>query len=67
MPRPIPVLLVSFAFVLTMPGAGVSGVRPSAFGWRPHVAAARRYARTRLGEVAFAVIIRGGATTHRRS
>jgi hypothetical protein len=46
--------------VLTSAGAGASTVRPGAAAWRPHVAAARRYAQARLGEVAFAVIDQRG-------
>ena len=47
--------------MLALPGASASaGRRPGAAAWRPHVAAARRYAKTRLGEVAFAVIDQRG-------
>jgi beta-lactamase class A len=53
-------LLVSTAIVLTLPGARASAIPSGSAGWRPHVAAARRYARARRGEVAFAVIDQRG-------
>lgn len=53
-------LLVSVATLACLPAmtaiAPARGSRPAPATWRPHVARARRYARRRAGEVAFAVI-----------
>jgi len=53
------VLLLSLACLLALPAAA-SAQTPRAVPWHPHVGAARRYARSRAGEVAFAVIDQRG-------
>ena len=52
-------LIACFALVLALPG-WPSGAPRAAPPWRPDIAAARRYAATRLGEVAFAVLDQRG-------
>ena len=53
-------LALSAACLVALPVAGASAGHPASGAWRPNVAAARRYARQREGEVAFAVIDQRG-------
>jgi hypothetical protein len=53
-------LLLSVACVPALAGPQPAGAAPRSSGWRPDVAAARRYARHRSGDIAFAVIDQRG-------
>lgn len=56
----LPVSLICLAAAL---GAGLAKGHSTAPAWRPHIAVARRYARRRAGEVAFAVVDERGRTS----
>ena len=60
-----PLLAMTLIFLVFLPatagtGAGRQQPREPRESWRPHVAAARRYARHRAGDIAFAVIDQRG-------
>jgi hypothetical protein len=57
--RPAPLVLM-LACVVALSAPGASSAAAGHAPWRPDVAAARRYARHRLGDVAFAVIDQRG-------
>jgi hypothetical protein len=56
--RSLPILTLACLLSLSAPAARAASPHPAP--WRPDVAAARRYARHRLGQVAFAVIDQRG-------
>jgi Beta-lactamase enzyme family len=58
--RPLLLVLLPLACLAALPAAQVAAARPRSADWRPNIAAARRYARHRAGEVAFAVIDQRG-------
>jgi Beta-lactamase enzyme family len=58
--RPLLLVLLPLACLAALPATQVAAARPGAGNWHPNIAAARRYARHRAGEVAFAVIDQRG-------